>query len=201
VDGYLFDNNIVSVAGRRNDPRYPVIDRLIKELGTSPVFLPAMALGEIEFGMATVSPRPIPDLARDELLAFFRQFPILPFGEHTIEPYAKLRARIWRDWATPNINKQGRQRGYVEKKPENLGEIGRCYGNDLRIDERDLIIVSASIENELVFVTNDGNAEMVPIEQAASALLTEGEINWFCMEHWDLTTGKKRRIPQGQPPI
>jgi predicted nucleic acid-binding protein len=195
VDGYLFDNNIISVAGRRSDPRYPHVDSLIRGLGNSPVFLPAMALGEIEFGMATVSSRPVPDLARDELRAFFDRFPTIDFGKNTIIHYAKLRARIWQNWATPKINSQGRQRGFIEKKPENLGAIGRVFGNDIRIDERDLIIVSNSIENGLVFVTNDGNAEMVPIEQAALDLLTEGEIPWFCIEHWDLTNGTKRRTP------
>lgn len=194
MDGYLFDNNIISVAGKRSDSRYSVIENLIRELGDSPVFLPTMALGEIEFGMATVVPRPNPDFARDELLAFFARFPKLGFGEHTVEPYAKLRARIWRDWATPKI-KQGHHRGYIEKKPENLQAIGRVYGNDLRIDERDLIIVSISIEYQLIFITNDRNSEMEPIRKAAATLLQEGQIPWFCMEHWDLTTGAKERIP------
>jgi predicted nucleic acid-binding protein len=151
VNGYLLDNNVISVAGRRSDKRNPDVMRLLYASGTSPVFLPVIAIAEIEFGMAKV-PRPTPDPLRDELRKFFSHYPRLAFGENTIEPYSQVRARVWKKWATP---KPG-GRGHIERLPEDL-ILDRITGKTLGIDERDLMIASISIEYSLILVTNDSN--------------------------------------------
>ena len=47
---------------------------------------------------------------------FFAQYPHhLPIDDNTIEPYAMLRAQLWRDYGTQ------KRRGYKEKDPYDSG--------------------------------------------------------------------------------
>ena len=51
VDGYLLDNNVISVLARPRDPRYSGISANFQTIHPGPVFLPVIAIAEIEFGM------------------------------------------------------------------------------------------------------------------------------------------------------
>jgi hypothetical protein len=67
---------------------------------------------------------------KNALRDFFAQYPHhLPIDDNTIEPYAMLRAQLWR--------------GYKEKDPYDLVE--RVSGKSLGIDERELLIASVAV--------------------------------------------------------
>ena len=91
-NGYLLDTNVISVALRPSDSRYAaVIRHLASKSGYA--LIPALAVAEIEFGLAC-APRPLsPDAASQhaKIRKFFAKFQLLPFDEHTIEPYSLIR--------------------------------------------------------------------------------------------------------------
>lgn len=177
MNGYLLDNNIISILARSSDPRHATVAARLTAVGDSPVLLPVIAVAEIEFGMAKTEH---PDQKQQaEMRAFFTSFPhALPFDRHTVEPYALVRAEIWRCHATP------KRRGHKEKLPEEL--IDRATGKELGIDERDLMIASIAIQYNLILATADRNPGMVRIEDAARALEGRGEPVHLVVEDWSL---------------
>ena len=75
------------------------------------MFLPVIAIAEIEFGMmlSTVSN----EEQKRNLRNFFTQYPLhLPIDDNTIEPYALIRAQLWREYGTR------KKRRYKERVPE-----------------------------------------------------------------------------------
>jgi predicted nucleic acid-binding protein len=175
VDGYLLDNNIISILARPNDPRYPGISADFQAIRPGSVFLPVIAIAEIEFGMVISSTAN--EEQKNALREFFRQYPLhLPVDDNTIEPYAMLRAQLWRDYGTR------KRRGYREKIPEDLAE--RVSGRSLGIDERDLLIASIAVQYNLILATNDQNRGMKRIEAAAQKLAAAGEPVHLRIEYW-----------------
>lgn len=176
VDGYLLDNNVISVLARPSDPRYASIEAHLKAVGDGPVMLPVIAIAEIEFGMAKATN---PDSVQQaQFRAFFSQYPLhLGIDDNTIEPYAQLRAEIWRLHATP------RQRGHKEKLPEELKD--RTTGKELGIDERDLLIASVAAQYNLVLATMDQNEGMKHIEAAATSLAARGSPISLRISYWN----------------
>lgn len=177
MNGYLLDNNVISILARPSDMRRCVVAARLAAVGDSPVLLPVIAIAEIEFGMVKAEH---PDEKQQaEMRAFFSTFPHpLPFDRHTVEPYALIRAELWRRYATP------KKRGHKEKLPEELTD--RSTGKSLGIDERDLMIASVAIQYNLILATADRNAGMVRIEEAAAALERRGEPAHLIVEDWSL---------------
>lgn len=175
VDGYLLDNNVISVLARPSDPRYGSVEAHLTALGPAPVMLPVIAIAEIEFGMAkAVNPDPA---QQAQFRAFFGQYPLhLGVDDNTIEPYAQLRAELWRLYATP------KQRGHKEKLPEQLKD--RTTGKALGIDERDLLIASVAAQYNLVLATIDQNEGMKRIEAAAASLAAKGSPIVLRISYW-----------------
>jgi len=131
--GHLLDNNIISILLRPKDPRYAAIKarfEAIQPTERGPIFLPVIAIAEIEAGMAKAD---IPDLSQGELVRrFFSDYPHhLAVDDGTVEPYALIRGQLWRDYGTP----KSKGRGHIEKLPEEL--MDRVTGKALGIDERD----------------------------------------------------------------
>lgn len=174
-DGYLLDNNVISVLARPTDPRYASIEVHLKVIGNSPVMLPVIAIAEIEFGMAKATN---PDAAQQaQFRAFFKQFPLhLGIDDNTIEPYSQLRAEIWRLHATP------KKRGHKERLPEQLKD--RTTGKELGIDERDLLIASVAAQYNLILATMDSNAGMKRIEAAGVSLASNGSPISLRISYW-----------------
>ena len=164
MDGYLLDNNVISVAGRKSDARHANVAKLLTEIASSPVFLPIIAVAEIEFGMAKV-PRPDPDPLADELRAFFRIYDVLPFDESSVQPYSLLRAQLWKEHGTSKKNKKGHEEKWVEELP-----FVKALGADMKVDERDVQIVSMSMQYNLILATNDSNEGMRRIDEAGRPL-------------------------------
>lgn len=177
MNGYLLDNNIISILARTSDPRHATVGERLAAVGDSPVLLPVIAIAEIEFGMAKAEH---PDQKQQaKMRVFFANFPhALSFDRHTVEPYSLVRAELWRRHATPKT------RGHKEKLPEEL--IDRTTGKELGIDERDLMIVSIAIQYNLILATVDRNPGMVRIEEAAAALEGRGEPVHLVVEDWSL---------------
>jgi predicted nucleic acid-binding protein len=173
MDGYLFDTNIISALANPKDPRNANFTQ--KVAGLKHVWLPVIAIAEIEFGMAKVdNPNQI---QQDEIRKFFQQFPQhLGIGDNTVEPYAQLRAQLWKMHATKN------KRRHKEKQPEELCD--RTTGKQLGIDERDLLIASIAAENGLILATNDSNPGMTRIEQAAQQLQAAGKPMNLKISYW-----------------
>jgi predicted nucleic acid-binding protein len=176
VDGYLLDNNVISVLARPSDPRYASIEGHMKAIGDAPVLLPVVAIAEIEFGMAKATN---PDAGQQaQLRAFFNQFPHhLGIDDNTIEPYSQLRAEIWRQHATP------KNRGHKERLPEQLKD--RTTGKELGIDERDLLIASVAAQYNLILATIDQNPGMRRIEAAAASLAASGSSVTLRISYWN----------------
>jgi len=175
MDGHLLDTNIISVLANPKNVRRA--DYVQKVSVLEHIWLPVIAIAEIEFGMAKVE---VPDQGqKEQIRQFLHGFPQpLGIGINTIEPYAKLRAQLWKAYATPKKNK----RGHIEKLPEEL--FDKITGDSLGIDERDLLIASIAAENGLILVTNDSNPGMKRIEKAAQDLQTAGESVNLKISYW-----------------
>lgn len=175
MDGYLLDNNVISILMRTPDPRYPRIRTKVNALGSSPIYLPVIAMAEIEYGMAKAE---TPDAEqRDNVRRFFAEYPLhLGVDDHTIEPYSLIRAQLWRDHATK------KRRGHKETLPEELTH--RESGKLLGIDERDLLIASVAAQYNLVLATCDQNQGMMAIEAAAARLEQAGRPIQLRISYW-----------------
>ena len=176
VEGYLLDNNIISILLQPRDPRYTGIRAKFDAIKNGPIFLPVIALAEIEFGLDIGTNNQEQTKA---LRDFFGNYPHhLPVDDHTVEPYALLRGQIWRDYATPRRSRRGSE----EKLPEQL--VDRVTGRSLGIDERDLLIASVAVQYRLVLATNDSGSGMKRIDQAARKLEQNMKPIRLRIEYW-----------------
>jgi predicted nucleic acid-binding protein len=173
----LLDNNIISILAQPSNPRHAPMKKRFEELGDAPVFLPVIAIAEIEFGMVKTK---TPDATQQAAVRqFFVDYPLhLGIDDNTVEPYALIRTQIWRDHATP----KGVGGAHKEKQPEDLTE--RVTGRALGIDERDLLIASTAAQYGLVLITNDSNEGMKRIENAAQKLELDGKPVHLRIELW-----------------
>jgi predicted nucleic acid-binding protein len=177
TSGYLLDNNIISILAQPSNPRHAPVKQRFEALGGAPVFLPVIAIAEIEFGMVKTK---TPDVAQQAAVRqFFADYPLhLGIDDNTVEPYSLIRSQIWHDHATP----RGSGSAHKEKQPEGL--IDRVSGKSLGIDERDLLIASTAAQYGLVLVTNDNNEGMKRIERAAQSLELAGKSVQLRIEIW-----------------
>ena len=177
TSGYLLDNNIISILAQPSNPRHAPMKQRFQALGDAPVFLPVIAIAEIEFGMVKTK---TPDAFQQAAVRqFFADYPLhLGIDDNTIEPYALIRSQIWHHHATP----KGSGSAHKEKQPEDLTD--RVSGKSLGIDERDLLIAATAAQYGLVLVTNDSNEGMKRIESAAQKLELDGKPLQLRIELW-----------------
>ena len=168
ADTYLLDTNVICALADVGRAGHTVAASRFQQTGEQYVMLPSPAVGEIEFGMQK-APDVRPD-KRQELRAFIARFDQLPFDEHCIQPYAIVRAQVWRMFGTP---KPAKAHKHDEKRPEDL--LDKVTGTQLGIDEPDLYIASIALAQNLVLVTDDRNAGMTRIKEAAEAVYQRGE--------------------------
>ena len=178
-DGYLLDTNLVSILARPKNPEYALVEAHLKAIHPAPIFLPVIAIAEIEFGMAKADN---PDEEqRDAIRQFFKKYPLhLGVDDNTVEPYALLRAQLWKIHATK------KKRGHKEKLPEEL--FDKVTGKELGIDERDLLIASIAVQYNIILATCDENPGMKSIEQAASKLQDAGAPVTLRISYWGSST-------------
>ena len=175
MEGYLLDTNVISILMRSNDPRYLYVKAKFEELGASPVYLPVIAIAEIEYGMAKAdSPN---EQQQNAVRRFFAEYPNhLGIDDDTIEPYAMIRAQLWREHATRKGSK------HKEKLPEEL--VHRESGKLLGIDERDLLIASVAAQYGLVLATFDKKSGMMAIDAAGAKLERMGFSIRLRINYW-----------------
>lgn len=140
------------------------------------ILLSAMNIGEIEFGLQRGA-NPDSDQAQ-AIRGFYSRYSQLPFDRNSIEPYALIRAELFRVYG----HKKGKRRRTKETTLEEL--LDRVTGKSLGIDERDLIIAAIAVQYNCVLVTNDTNQGMARIKQAADALMAEGKPIELRTEDW-----------------
>jgi len=180
TDGYLLDTNVILTLFKPNDPRYPALLANFQTIQNGPVFLPVIAIAEIEFGIAGYAGKS--EEETKAVRSFFAKYPHhLPVDDNTVEPYSLLRAQLWRDYGI-----KGKKKGYREKVPEDLTE--RVSGKSLGIDERDLLIASIAVQYNLVLATNDQNEGMRRIEKTAQKLETEEKPVRLRIAYWPKPT-------------
>jgi predicted nucleic acid-binding protein len=167
VDGYILDTNIISIVCRSSDQHYAAVRANLRATA-GPVFLPIIALAEIEFGLAkSTGYSEAQARALQEFLRRYSQH--LGIDDNTVEPYAHLRAQLWRDHGT--VKETGK--GHKERLPEEL--FDRVSGQSLGIDERDLLIAAVAAQYSLVLATNDSGQSMQRIREAAEKLEIAGD--------------------------
>ncbi len=175
IHGYLLDTNVISILFQPTHNDYAKIRANFEEIKNGPVFLPVLAIAEIEFGLDVGGGDP-GQIA--SLRSFFREFPNhLAIDDHTIEPYALIRAQIFRDHGP-----QQQRRKEFKKKPEQL--IDQSTGLSLGIDEKDLLIASVAAQYQLVLATNDSGGGMKRIDSAARKLEHAGKPIRLRIEYW-----------------
>jgi predicted nucleic acid-binding protein len=172
-DGYLLDTNIISALASLRHSRHSEFERKVRTLDH--IWLPVIAIAEIEFGMAKAEN--VDPIQREEVRRFFQRFPQhLGISDNTVEPYSLLRAQLWKMFATRE------RRGHKEKLPEDL--FDRVTGKQLGVDERDLLIASVAAENGLILVTGDKNSGMTRIDESGRKLCEEGQLLNLRIEYW-----------------
>jgi predicted nucleic acid-binding protein len=117
---------------------------------------------------------------RQELRTFIARFAQLPFDEHCVQPYAAVRAELWRMHGNPDRSKPHKHK---ERLPEELSD--KVTGAALGVDEPDLIIASIALAQNLVLVTDDRNVGMSRVKDAADAVFRSGSFsNRLRVENW-----------------
>lgn len=176
TNGYLLDTNIILILFKPNDPRHVRVLTNFQAVKQGPIFLPVIGIAEIEFGIARYAGAS--EKGKQMVRAFFADYPHhLPVDDNTVEPYALIRAQLWRDYGTTKS-----RGGSKERVPEELVE--RVSGKSLGIDERDLLIASVAVQYNLVLATNDQNSGMKRIEESARKLKAAGKPVHLHVEYW-----------------
>lgn len=175
-DVYLLDTNVISDLTDETRPGFAALDARFASVQQS-VMLPSMAVGEIRFGFAKA-----PDLRPDKratIDAFIARFDQVPFDKDCIEPYAVVRAELFKLHGTP----EGKRSKFKEKHPEELAD--KVTGKELGIDEPDLIIASIAMAMGLVLVTSDSGIGMTRVKEAAEKVFRDGKFkHQLRTENW-----------------
>ena len=157
---------------RAHDSRAATIEAFLEQVkqASGRIFVSVITLTEIEDGFYKhFGQQPASDHAsqeRQRIERFFLEHPPLPVDQHTVEPYARIRAGVFAKYSTP----KGKGSGVRERVPEDL----RVSGKELGIDERDLLIVATAAQYNLVLVTCDGQAGMLRIIEVARDIASQG---------------------------
>jgi predicted nucleic acid-binding protein len=173
METYLLDTNIISdLADAKSDNHPACMARLQAAVRAGDhILLPVMAIAEIEFGLQKGGNPHSEDARR--VRDFLRKYPLpLPFDDESVAPYALIRSKVL------HLHPQPRKK----KRPEEWCD--RVTGKELGIDERDLIIASAAVQYNVVLVTDDRNAQMQAIQDAAKALVAEGHHVELRVDNW-----------------
>jgi len=152
IEGYLLDTNIASAAWDYGSPSHKYVSQRLKELGNAIVYVSAMTIAEVGFGLLTA---PCIDVQRQSTVrSAMSKYEVLHVDRHTAKEYAEIRAALFR--AHSPRNRRGR---LTQKYIEDL--VDRTTGKELGIQENDLWIVSVTVQYNLIFVTNDRKMQKI----------------------------------------
>lgn len=119
----------------------------------SPLYVPVIVLGELQFGIECARLRRHARLTEAErcLLESKDIYLVRDVTRHTAELYGKLKASL----AAPYLNKNRRPPEYVETWMDEI------HGRQFGVTENDLWICAVAAERNLIVVTNDGGFNQV----------------------------------------
>jgi len=161
TEGYLLDTSVASWVWDGMNQNHAAAQSRLTELGDAPVFVCAVTLGEIEYGLG-VSPAMDPQ-RHAAVRSAMAGYQVLPIDHHTARTYGEIRTALFKQWAPRD------RRGRMTKKvPEDLVEP--TTGKTLGIQENDLWIVSVAVQYDLRLVTSDQAEGMHRVLEAASYL-------------------------------
>lgn len=166
-DVYLLDTNVISDLTDETRAGHVALNARFASATPQQVLLPCMAVGEIRFGFAK-APNLRPD-KRTTIDAFIARFEQVPFDKDCVEPYAIVRAELFKMHGTP----EGKRSKFKEKHPEELAD--KVTGKELGIDEPDLIIASIAMAMNLILVTSDEGVGMTRVKEAADKAFLDGK--------------------------
>jgi len=179
-DVYLLDTNVISDLTDETRPGFAALNKRFSSATLQQVLLPSMAVGEIRFGFAK-APNLRPD-KRKAIDDFITRFEQVPFDKDCVEPYAIVRAELFKMHGTP----KDKPHKFKEKHPEDLTD--KITGKELGIDEPDLIIASIAMAMGLILVTSDAKEGMIRVKEAADKVFRDGKFPvQLRTENWSLS--------------
>src|SRR5438067_4633112 len=157
------DTNIASWIWDAGNPSHTTARQRLAQLGDDPVFVSAVTVGEIEYGLGV---SPAMDAGRHAAVrSAMAGYEVRPLDHHTGRTYGEIRAALFSQYAPRN--KRGR---VTQKVPEDLVEP--TTGKALGIQENDLWIVSVAVQYDLKLVTGDQAEGMRRVLTAANYTYT-----------------------------
>jgi predicted nucleic acid-binding protein len=148
VPGYLLDTSVLSPLVDSGHARHAAARAAVAALGTSPIYVSAIALAEMMYGirlheMATGSRL----LNATAMIASALLYPQMDVTRHTATEYAELKSLL-AIYYLPKVTRQFRRR-WIEEW------IDRFTGRALHIDDNDLWICAQGRENNLIVIVGD----------------------------------------------
>ncbi|MDP2274257.1 MAG: type II toxin-antitoxin system VapC family toxin [Archangium sp.] len=146
MKGYILDTNVLNALIDFRSPHRAEARSRLEKIGSDLIFVSAITLGEIEFGIAVA-----PSFRGEELEEFRRrvktEFPqTLSVTPTTAEDYGSLRRGLFERFSPTEARSNSRR---VEQL------IDPATGDSLGIDENDLWIASQASEMNLTLVSHD----------------------------------------------
>lgn len=161
MEGYLLDTSVASWVWDGGNPNHAAARARLSQLGDAPVFVSAITIGEIEYGL-NVSPAM--DAERHSAVrGAMAGYQVLAIDHHIGRTYGEIRGALFRQYAPRD------RRGRITRRaPEDLVEptTGRALG----IQENDLWIVSVAVQYDVKLVTSDRAEGMRRVLTAANYL-------------------------------
>lgn len=151
---HLLDTNVFSAWVNGEHERHAAVVEKAAELGDSFVYLSAVTVAEVQYGLAC--PHRLTAEIVGQIQQALLQFPVLDIDRHVGEPYGELRAWLRAKYAPK------------KKRLRSLAQLEDTVNDmDLQIQENDLWLASQAIATDSILVTEDQGVEV--IREAAEA--------------------------------
>ena len=160
--GYLLDTSTISVMRREHKPLHQAaMDWLDGIDENDRIYISAITLSEIRFGLELAEPQVLPPNRKKEIQEFVESYSVLGVDKNTSMLYGKIRSDLFKKYAGRD-SKNRVKVGSVENLRELTSE------RELGIRENDLWIVSVAMQHNLKFVTADSKGSMKKIVEIAN---------------------------------
>ncbi|MDO8605180.1 MAG: PIN domain-containing protein [Phaeospirillum sp.] len=146
MEQILLDTNFVSVLFDPRRPNFTAVQERAQAFAqTDLVFLSAVVLAELRYGMEAAQ-RVGQDISQiHRILTHAATYPLAEIGRHTAEAYGDVKARL----ADHYLDMSSRAPRWLENWQD------RASGQILQVDENDLWIVAQAVERDYLLVTSD----------------------------------------------
>lgn len=146
MDAYLLDTSVASIAWDEGNRAHPRVTEQLAELGDAPVYICAITIGEVEYGLSVA---PGLDHSRQQSVRrAMRQYEQVHMSQHVAGTYGAIRGELFRRHSPKKARGTPRL-----KHPEDLLEM--TTAKELGIQENDLWIISVAITYDLTLITQD----------------------------------------------